>query len=98
MPDLNYEWYICREEYLDRLEEVTINYERMGHWRFYLTSNYYEHIRRKFSPQANGSKIKVLIRRADALQRVYLHLSDGKGHVVTASFPIHPEKLIQRTK
>lgn len=97
-PNLNYEWYICREEYLDRLEEVTINYERLGRRRFYLLSNYYEHVRGKFSPQAKGSKIKLLTRRADALQRVYLHISDEQGHVVTASFPIHPERLIQRTK
>lgn len=98
MPDLDYEWYICREEYLEHLEEVTINYQQLGHRRFYFLSNYYEHIRGKFSPQANGTKIKFLTKRADALQRVYLHISDKQGHVVTASFPIHPERLIQRTK
>jgi cellulose synthase (UDP-forming) len=87
-PQLTYEWYICRDEYLDRVENLTINYSKLGQWGYKLLRKYRQHISKEIIPQNNGAIIHYPADRADAMQRVYLHIYDDQGNVVTTSLPV----------
>jgi cellulose synthase (UDP-forming) len=60
--DLKYEWYVCREELLDRVGDIDI-----------------------FD---DGKAALIDLPEKPSDYRVYVHISDQEGHVVTASMPL----------
>jgi cellulose synthase (UDP-forming) len=94
--NLTYEWYISAENSFQRIEDISINYNRLGQQTFWYVSNFYEHLGFRIYPEKKGRVLHVRNYDATPWQRIYLHISDHSGHVVTASFPLYSDKIIQR--
>ena len=96
--DLTYEWYISREEYLERIDELHINFDRLGLWGYKILRAYRNNYHHGMVPEQEGRSIHFPARQAEAHQRVYLHISDNQGNVVTASLPMFFQPIKPLTK
>ncbi len=84
---LRYEWHIERQEFLGRVDEMTVEYDKLGQWGFKLYREYCKKTK-MFYPTSRGNMVHYMHQDADPYQRIYLHVSDDQGHVVTASCPL----------
>jgi len=87
--DLRYEWYINENDYLSRLQEVSINRPILGGLISRFKEEYYEHTGALFHPVSKGKSVKIRTVNENEEKRLYLHISDKQGHVVTASIKIN---------
>ncbi len=95
---LHYDWYICRDEFVERIDELSIRHNWWGSLIFWWVSNFKEHFFPGMYPEKKGHEVRLRSSDTAPWQRIYLHISDDNGHVVTASFPIYPDRIIQRLK
>ena len=89
--ELTYQWFICREEYLERIYSLRVDYNSFDYLKFRVVNEYNENIARTLHLPTGKPAVWYYQEKAKPLQRIYLYIYDDDNNVVTASFPIYAD-------
>lgn len=88
--DLTFDWYLCEQECLYRTDEISIQYNDWGSFLYKVINKLRQLLRWNFYLDKHGSQLYLFKEDTNKYQRIYLHIADKKGNVVTISYPVEP--------